>query len=188
MTDPRTARSREALLEAVTAALETDDRTPTITELCGAAGVSRPTFYLHFGDVPSLIEAAALARLERLFAEVAPAPESRDWRETAPRVIRDLLIGLAAHAPFYRRVLTGPANGSFHERVVAYMTARLLQYSPLRDAPDADPHARRLAMFLAAGATWLVTRWLLEPAPAETLRATVDELADLLLTTTPTHV
>ncbi|MBF4463140.1 MULTISPECIES: TetR/AcrR family transcriptional regulator [unclassified Rathayibacter] len=186
MTDPRQARSRDALLAAITIALDRPgDEQPSITELCGAAGVSRPTFYQHFGDVPSLIEAAAIERMHALFAAVAPPTPDEHWEGTVPDVVRGLLEGLRVHADFYRRVFSGGTARSVQEAVVAFLAQRLLTFSPLAArVPAGGDRARveRFATFLAAGTTWLVVGWLLEGDARRSVAEAAGDIAELLVT------
>lgn len=57
--DPRTARSRQALREALAAEVRAtgDLNRVTVTAVANRAGVTRRTFYSHFRDIPSLVEA-----------------------------------------------------------------------------------------------------------------------------------
>ncbi|KQQ03524.1 MULTISPECIES: TetR/AcrR family transcriptional regulator [unclassified Rathayibacter] len=186
MTDPRLTRSRELLTAAITTALDRPgDAQPSITELCAAAGVSRPTFYQHFGDVPSLIEAAADERMHALFGAVAPVSSADEWEPTVPRVVHGLLDGLLVHDDFYRRVLTGGTARAVQESVVAFLARRLLTFSPLAARePDAGDHGRveRFATFLAAGTTWLVVGWLLEGDGRRPVADAASDIAELLVT------
>ncbi|MWV48807.1 hypothetical protein GRS96_05885 [Rathayibacter sp. VKM Ac-2803] len=186
MTDPRLTRSRDLLTAAITTALDRPgDAQPSITELCAAAGVSRPTFYQHFGDVPSLIEAAAVERMHALFAAATPVSSAQEWEPAVPRVVHGLLDGLLVHADFYRRVLTGGTARAVQESVVAFLARRLLTFSPLAARePGAGDHARveRFATFLAAGTTWLVVGWLLEGDPRRPVADAAADIAELLVT------
>jgi AcrR family transcriptional regulator len=184
--DSRLVRSRQALIAAITAALdEPAGVIPSITELCSAAGVSRPTFYQHFGDVPSLIEASAVDRTRALFDAVDPAAAGERWEISVPRVVRELLDGLLTHSDFYRRVLLGAGSRSFQEHVVAFLTERLLAFSPLGEAARAGADRARLerfATFLAAGTTWLVVGWLVDDASRPSIADAADDISELLVT------
>ncbi|KZX19968.1 TetR/AcrR family transcriptional regulator [Rathayibacter tanaceti] len=186
MTDPRPTRSRDLLIAAITTALDgPGDDQPSITELCAAAGVSRPTFYQHFGDVPSLIEAAAVERMHALFGDVVPGVAAVDWEGTVPRIVRELLEGLLVHANFYRRVLSGGTARAVQESVVAFLVRRLLAFSPLAErAPGGGDHARveRFATLLAAGTTWLVVGWLLDGDARRPAAEASADIAELLVT------
>ena len=66
--DPRAQKSRESLIRVMVSALDENPQPPSVSELVRRAGASRPTFYQHFGDIPTLMHAAAMARLEEAFA------------------------------------------------------------------------------------------------------------------------
>src|SRR5690625_7084669 len=70
--NPRAERSRTALIDAMTSALETLEpgTVLSVAEIARTAGVSRPTLYQHFGDLPNLMRAAAMVRLVALFDTV----------------------------------------------------------------------------------------------------------------------
>jgi len=182
--DNRMRRSRDRLIEAVTSALDAPGaQLPSITELCAAAGVSRPTLYQHFGDVPSLIDAAAIARLRTLFLRVAPASPVDDPARTVPLLVRELLTDLLEHATFYRNVLTGPSAQAFHARVVTFLAERLLTFSPIatrRRSSSTDGHS--LATFMAAGSTWLAVEWLLGDDPHGTAEGSAAIISSTLST------
>jgi AcrR family transcriptional regulator len=183
--DARMVRTREALTTAIGDLLvDSEERLPSITDVCSAAGVSRPTFYQHFADVSSLVQAAAVERLLVLFDRVVPDPAGEQWEATMPRVVSELLDSLFADADFYGRVLRSSNAHAFQERVVEFLAARLLAFSPLGDAVRAGADERRLqrsATFLAAGATWLVVGWLLEADRRPSVPEGAEEIADLLV-------
>lgn len=185
MTDPRLTRSRELLLGAITTSLDRPgDEQPSITELCTAAGVSRPTFYQHFGDVASLVEAAAVDRMHALFDAAPPVAPDDEWERAVPRVVESLLDGLLVHDHFYRRVLSGGTARSVQESVVAFLAQRLLTFSPLAAQDPGGDHARveRFAVFLAAGTTWLVVGWLLDGDDRRPVGRASADIAELLVT------
>src|SRR5690625_848913 len=70
--NPRAERSRAALIDAMTSALETLEpgTVLSVAEIARTAGVSRPTLYEHFGDLPNLMRDAAMMRLVALFETV----------------------------------------------------------------------------------------------------------------------
>lgn len=158
--DPRTLRSRSALITAAIDLVdERDVASLAITDVCQLAGVSRPTFYQHFGDLGTLVQAAALERLQQLFDE-SMAQEQRD--EPAAMLdagLKRLMHGLAAHALFYRRVLEGASALTAQSRVIDFVAARIMAFVERSGAADASRIAFR-SRFLAAGATWLVIEHL----------------------------
>ncbi|MGO1957798.1 TetR/AcrR family transcriptional regulator [Microbacterium sp.] len=185
--DARIVRTREALVQAIDQSLRGGtEKLPTITELCATAGISRPTFYQHFRDVPSLVAAAGVDELQHLFDGVSrELPDGERWEQTAPPVIRDLIQLLFAAGGYFRRVLEESDTHAFQERVVEYLAERMMAFTPLGDAARAGAdraHLARTATFLAAGATWLVVAWLKEGASPASVPAAADEVSQLLVT------
>lgn len=181
--DPRLARTRDALIRAATAALdERDPETLNITELVAAAGVSRPSFYQHFGDLPTLVHAAALTRMRSAFESIAtPDAIGDSWSTFAHLTVRELIAHFDHHSAFYLRAISGPGGQHFAASVIRFLSERLRTVSPLAAAIGATPRPEERADFLAAGVVWTITSWL---AVDTDDRADVDEMAhrvDLLL-------
>jgi len=156
LSDPRTVRSRAALISAATELIdERDVASISITDVCTVAGVSRPTFYQHFGDVSTLVQAAAIDRLQQVF----DATIALEVRDEPPVMLQNgvgrLVRGLAQHAPFYRRVLEGTSIFAAHAMVVDYVAERLKAFIERSGVANAEAITFRIR-FLAAGATWLV--------------------------------
>lgn len=185
--DARIVRTRESLIQAIDAALHAgDEKLPTITELCAAAGISRPTFYQHFGDVASLVAAAGVDGLQTMFEAVASErPGGVSSVEATPEFVRNLVERLFADGAYYRRVLDASDTHAFQESVVAYLVERLLAFSPLgEDARDEDDlaHRARAATFIAAGVTWLVVAWIKQGPVRPSVTAAADEVSQLIIT------
>lgn len=173
------SRSRGKLLTAVTELL--DQRDPaeiSITDVVGVAGVTRPTFYAAFADLPSLFAAAASARLEEAFADVVPTPGLATAPEVVGSAITSILRRLDAHAEFFRRVLDGPGGQQLNAQIVAFVAMRLRTVSPLSPALAAGPiPIRESTTAIAAGVVWLMQEWL-----DEETRRPVDDIAGRLHT------
>src|SRR5690625_3187169 len=120
--NPRAERSRAALIEAMTSALDTSEpgAVLSVAEIARAAGVSRPTLYQHFGDLPNLMRAAAMVRLVALFDTVPqPAPLAQiSWREASVAALRALLTELEHRRGFYLAVLDSTAARDVREDVI----------------------------------------------------------------------
>jgi AcrR family transcriptional regulator len=158
--DPRWTRSRAALIEAVTTLVDSGHAL-TITDVVHRAGVSRPTFYQHFGDLSTALSSAALERVEAQFA-VLPSSLHRVDIEFTRHTIRALLSHLQEHSVFYRAVLSDSSARRFTASVVEFVANRILTVSPLRVEPLETASlltADRIAV-LAAGFVWLITQWV----------------------------
>ncbi|WGM45962.1 hypothetical protein KOAAANKH_00827 [Brevundimonas sp. NIBR10] len=186
--DPRFQRSLKALHVAL---LELVDAQPveeiSITALVQAAGVTRPTFYQHFADIPDAARRVALARLDEAFPIPEPFPEQLEI--TAPTIVGHVaevalpvIEHLHGHRSFYLRVLDGAGNAAFFEEIVSFLSGRFL--------PDAFELAARrqaarksdLMAVMAGGAMWLMVRWLRHDRPTETAGEMAQRIAAVAAT------
>jgi AcrR family transcriptional regulator len=154
--DPRAARSRDALLAALWTSFQEGRTAPTITDIVKVAGVSRPTFYQHFADVPDLIRAAALERLRELFAHAPQLSDELTGTRFMHARLASLLGELQHDRAVYLPVLHGPAAVPVFADIVRYLADAFVGESPIRTALRAgvdEPEARARAAFLAAGVT-----------------------------------
>ncbi|WP_343956650.1 TetR/AcrR family transcriptional regulator [Yaniella flava] len=187
--NPRAERSQVALINAVTEALDGGQpgESFSVAEIARAAGVSRPTLYQHFGDLPNLMRAAALLRLKSLF-EAVPALQphpTTPWATAAATVLQALLQELGPRRAFYVAVLDSTAGREVREDVIEFLASRIIDVptlgSVIKKAESTTEGLREHAMFLAAGALWRTERWLRDdhPEPASQL---ADRLSHILAT------
>jgi TetR/AcrR family transcriptional regulator len=127
-----------------------------VQQICGAAGVTKPTLYHHFGSKRGLLETMMEQQLEALHAALA---ESRappgDLAATLTAIAEATFAFAAAHRTFYRLYLTlwfAPIRSeaydvarAFHER---HFTA---VERPFREAVDGESalHGRSRALAAA---------------------------------------
>lgn len=163
--DPRFARSREALVEAMTRLLDERDLAAiSITDLVGQAEVTRPTFYQHFSDLSALARAAALVRLDAMFPAEPDPPALSPEEEFChtQTTVGAILDQLQHHAGFYRRVIRGAGGFELFDDFVALLETRILADSPfgprIEGSLALDPRDR--VTILSGGVTWLIMRWL----------------------------
>lgn len=186
--DPRAARSYDALIAAMDELLDEreDPAAVKITEIVQRAGISRPTFYQHFADVPDLVRATTLHRLTAIFGLIPNEAPGGTWGEFAHAKLSILLGALQKDAPTYLAVFSGPAAVPVLKGVVDYLTDQILNCSPLgtvlrRELTPDVAFAR--AEFLGAGATWRVLQWLdTDFTGADELDAMVQRLSADILT------
>lgn len=179
--DPRTQRSREALLAAATSLLRGRHAAEiTATDVVKEASVSRPTLYQHFGDLPSLFIAASEARLRTLFHDTLPVVVTDD--EAAGRdSIRQLLQQLRNDADFFCHATRGPGGYAVLQALSSVLAERLRSHSPLRPVLDTRRAPEHLADFLAHGTVGLVAQWIDSDFSGEnTIEAMTNHLVTLL--------
>ncbi|MCM1011979.1 MULTISPECIES: TetR/AcrR family transcriptional regulator [unclassified Brevibacterium] len=182
----RTTRSRTALVEAVSALLEQGDGTNeiTISEVVALAGVSRPTFYKNFDDIPALVREAVRSGLAGAFDAIPEAALGESWLDYVRGVFHGILTDLVRHSRFYLGALD-LAETAISNDFVTFLGDHLLNVSPIgpviRRRPGAYT-AQQRAEFLAAGTVWHVRAWLRSDQASEaSVDAFVDEIAALLL-------
>lgn len=177
--DPRFQRSLTALIDAITDQIDVAPLSDiSITRVVEAAGVTRPTFYQHFADIPDAARRAALMRLSAAFPIPEPAAGPDDLR---PQTIHDRITGhiepvlahLLTHRGFYLRVLEGATNVAFFEEIISFVAERLLPEVFELAGRGSAATKRDLTAVTAGGVTWLVIRWLrgeFDHDPAEMAR------------------
>ncbi|AXE64977.1 MULTISPECIES: TetR/AcrR family transcriptional regulator [unclassified Hyphomonas] len=160
--DPRFSRSRAALIGAVADLVrEKPVEDVSITQIANSAGVTRPTFYQHFENVPAATRAAALSRLADAYPRVAlPATATAtDTREALEARAASVLEHLWRDRTFYRRVIDGAGSADFFDALMEIVADRMMlpafHHSVRQTASERD--RKRV---LAGGIMWLVVRWL----------------------------
>lgn len=180
--DPRAQKSRESLIRVMVSALDENPQPPSVSELVRRAGASRPTFYQHFGDIPTLMHAAAMARLEGAFT-VLPQQASdnpENWTRFAAESFTALFTHLSENRAFYLAVLDGPSGRAAESELTRFLAGRMLGIGTLRDALTrlTGPRAARYAEFLSAGLISQVTKDLRDDLPVSAMvETTTDFLA-----------
>lgn len=158
----------------------------SVTDIVRHAGVSRPTFYQHFGEVSLLVRAAAVHRLADTFAEIPDVAYGESWTTFARGTFHGLLTHLRDHVSFYKKAFVSAGSQALSEDVIDLIAARLLEVSPLVPILRNPSHAARpedRALFLAAGTFWHVIRWLdSDFTGSNSVDAMVDRISVLLLT------
>lgn len=169
--DPRPARTRAALLDAVHSIVEAGGAVE-LTEVLSISGVSRSSFYTHFTSLDDL----SLNMLIREFSAISGddvvdrAVGSDDVRAIARRAAARLITFVHEKRQLYRASLSGQLSMRSSDALVdAFAQAVLrsmdfLQHSP----PPGLDHAGH-ARFIAGGAIALLRDWLAsdQPAPPE---------------------
>ena len=173
MDDPRVVRSREGLMRAIAEFLE-QGVAPTVTDIVTRAGVSRPTFYQHFGDLQTAYAETGLARIQRQLDLIPmPAEGQRGEAQIAPTWTA-LTTHLYAHHAFYQTALREAGSRRLSDRVIAFIAERIIRASPLgaayRDLPAGEIPDHILV--LAAGLFALIGRWLDVDEPESPARMT----------------
>lgn len=183
--NPRAARSKAALIDAMTNALDTNEPGTglSLSEISRAAGVSRPTLYQHFGDLPNLIRAAAMVRLVALFKSVPQPVADGKSPSVSTTALRALLTELEHRRGFYLAVLDSAASREVRDDVIGFLATRIMDVTALgkamHEVESTDEDVYERAMFLAAGVLWRTERWLRDEQ-AESAEQLAQRLSRLL--------
>lgn len=172
------ARTRASLLAAVTSLLdERGAEHVTITDVAVRAGVTRPTFYAVFGDLPTAFAEAAVARIaDALAGEAVGEVPAGDRAEVMTVAIGRMLGRIAPHAEFFRRVLNGHGGHLVQQRVVALLAVEIRSNTPVSAALARGPLPVEVAATaIAAAIAWTMLDWF-----SRTPRVPVDELAEVI--------
>ncbi|XEC96727.1 TetR/AcrR family transcriptional regulator [Paenibacillus tarimensis] len=123
-TDPRIVRTRQLIRDAFVELLEEIDiEKISVNRLAERATINRVTFYLHYRDIPDMLEKMAddmIGEIRRIsnHTPVKPdAEEDADWP-----VLVKLLEHIAEHANFYKVVLASRRIPIFTERLLKLLT------------------------------------------------------------------
>ncbi|WP_233621817.1 TetR/AcrR family transcriptional regulator [Amycolatopsis sp. WAC 04182] len=171
----RAVRSRAALFAAAVELVSgRGSANIPVTDLAGAAGVSRQLVYLHFGDRDALLVAAAIDLAQR---ELALGAQS--GRAAILATVRHF----AAHREFYRALLTGPCAFTLTTALTDLLAPANRQvvlglFGDRAGTGTVDD----LAVFLTGGAGALINAWLLGDEESLDPEELTDRLVRLLRT------
>ncbi|MBO7745347.1 TetR/AcrR family transcriptional regulator C-terminal domain-containing protein [Paenibacillus sp. MWE-103] len=118
-TDPRVLRTRQLIRDAFIELLEEMDvEKISVNRIAERATINRVTFYLHYRDIPDMMERMADEMIEEFEAilrtpPAVPASAEADW----PMLVR-LLEHIAGQAKFYKLVLASKRTPVFTDRLL----------------------------------------------------------------------
>lgn len=161
--DVRFQRSLSALIDATISLVE--DRPVqqiSITQLVETAGVTRPTFYQHFSDIPFAAQRAALHRLDQAIPPIGGVvmPMTEDVASQIEHHLLPALTHLADHRTFYLRVIEGGASVTFFEELVRFVASKMSPELFCQTANQKGVVEKDLLDMVAGGSMWLLVRWL----------------------------
>lgn len=157
-------RSRERLLSAAAELIAARDPADvSITDIATAAGVSRPTVYLHFQDRETLFAEVVRTRLQSLTSrERGTVVERSDAERSIGLVVKEI----GSNQDFYRKLLGAQSNSRSREQVIAFLREEVGRYFRRQKFGDAEVSAdqsRMLdeeALFVIGGMVTVLSNWL----------------------------
>jgi AcrR family transcriptional regulator len=178
--DPRVARTRQAVLDAVETLAAGDDPI-TVAAIVRTAGIGRSSFYTHFSGIDELAVVVLSAAFEAIGAEDVELRRHRVVSGAeAARVAQVRLVGhLVQHRALYASMLALPFTSSVYTRAVeAYAVQVRATIALLPEIPH-GLSADAVAIYTASGSLGLLAHWIRsdDPVAADVL---VDQLMSLL--------
>lgn len=165
--DRRAVRSRQWMLEALLALVEEKDYASiTIAEITDRAGVSRPTFYLHYKTKDEILLSYLDTVFEQFYSEIDPLLVG----EAIPAPVGvQLFTQVRAHAVLFQLLSQAGADFLLVERFQRY-TLRVFQRFLEKNLHRLmEPRLLDFVANYLSGASWvMLRRWLvsgLQPAP-----------------------
>jgi len=180
-TDLRILKTRERLQNALLKLLEAKElKAITVKEICDTAGISRNTFYQHYGYKEDLYDQMVAQATERMRDSLAPVVPNAS------------LLSQQAVASYARRIISGVSevrelmyvmlksdDGKFLRQltdlIFAQNMANALSFFDVQDSPE----LRLYYEYSSAGMAAFLTKWVLEGNLTEDEAATF--LAEVLL-------
>ncbi|MEV5025398.1 TetR/AcrR family transcriptional regulator [Paenibacillus sp. LPE1-1-1.1] len=119
-TDPRILRTRQLLRDAFIELLqEMDIEKISVNRLAKRATINRVTFYLHYRDIPDMLEKMANDMIEDIHQVLdnTPLPSNSAEEEDWPMLV-NLLEHISKHAKFYKVILAINRTTIFSDRLL----------------------------------------------------------------------
>lgn len=185
-TDPRAEHTRQLIFAAVRQLISDRRSRVTVAGIVRAAGISRSTFYAHFGSLDEL--AVEVLRLQ--FNEMGEL--GVDWHRSElvpPRAAARLgFARLVAHIvdnfPLYWSALQTPHTRTAYDELVEAYSARLMDSVIALDGAPDGVDATLASTYIAGGAMTLISAWMrgqIELSDDELVRQLVDLLPSWIL-------
>jgi AcrR family transcriptional regulator len=169
--DPRVLRTRQLLRDAVIDLMEEMSiEKITVNRIAERAKINRVTFYLHYKDIPDMLEKMADDMAEDVLQVVSGytdnpgAADDEKWP-----MLERLLTHIAENAKFYKIVLTSRKSTIFTDRLFKLMadiiSARVEQRLALREASEVTVQKDIAVWYGSAALIGTMIAWLREDMP-----------------------
>ncbi len=128
-TDPRIIRTRQLIRDAFVQLLqEKDIEKITVNSIAERATINRVTFYLHYRDIPDMLEKMADDMIEVIVRVLNNTPVDENSPEGIywPRMVH-FLEHIAEHSNFYKVILASKRTPIFTERLLKLVTEMMAE-------------------------------------------------------------
>ncbi|ULO06212.1 TetR/AcrR family transcriptional regulator C-terminal domain-containing protein [Paenibacillus sp. 19GGS1-52] len=123
-TDPRILRTRQLIKDAVIELLqEMDIEKISVNRLAERATINRVTFYLHYRDIPDMLEKMADEMVQDIRQVMNRNPLNlNSTDEEYWKMLVKMLEHIQDHAKFYKVILTSKQSTVFRDRLLSVIT------------------------------------------------------------------
>ncbi|MRN52174.1 TetR/AcrR family transcriptional regulator [Paenibacillus monticola] len=123
-TDPRILRTRQLIKDAVIELLqEMDIEKISVNRLAERATINRVTFYLHYRDIPDMLEKMADEMVQDIRQVMNRNPLNLNSTDEEDLLILvRMLEHIQEHAEFYKVILTSQQSTVFRDRLLSVIT------------------------------------------------------------------
>lgn len=127
--DPRVIRTRQLIKDALIDLLqEMEINKITVNKIAERATINRVTFYLHYRDIPDMLEKMAQEMVEDIEKIMTSTKNLSDSSEDIEGLkLLDLLEYIADNAKFYKVVLSSRRTPIFTERLLNTLSDKITE-------------------------------------------------------------
>lgn len=179
-TDPRVLRTRLLIREAFIELLqELEVDKITVNRIADRATINRVTFYLHYRDIPDMIDKLAEEMINEIHAILKEAPDPPGFHI---RIVLNMLEHIADNSNFYKVLLASKRIPVFTERLMKLIADFITNRMDKLEASSAsNPKVKRdIAIWYGSSAIiGTIVFWLRNDMPY-TPEFLASQLAELL--------
>ena len=182
--DPRTQRSREWMRTALFNLIaEKEYEKISITEITDRAGLSRPTFYLHYSSKEEILIEYFSEIFTSIFEEYVSSWKKGEFNQPAIKASTKIFEQIAQNADLFKAMIHSGQQDLITEKLryfsLEYLQHMVSRYKKVHPQPVLD----LLARYLAGAWTALIVEWLegKQPYTAEQMGATYIKISQLPL-------
>lgn len=159
-TDPRRRKTRDALVRAITDAVEQSPNDLTVSEITRRAGVSRSAFYANFSSLTDLAESLMIEAMEHANNVMERMRVEASVDETLRATFTAMREHFVEQRDLYRAILTLPGSASVFRNAVATLIEINLEYMELLPAVPTTVDRNTVAVSIAWSHYGVYDAWL----------------------------
>ncbi|MCQ6563790.1 TetR/AcrR family transcriptional regulator [Paenibacillus mendelii] len=138
-TDPRVLRTRLLIRVALIDLLqEMELEKITVNRIAERATINRVTFYLHYRDIPDMLERMADDMINEIHAALGDVPDQSRTKETDWSILVKMLEHIAENSNFYKVLLSSKRIPVFNDRLTKLIVDLITNRAEQRDASSSD--------------------------------------------------